>query len=232
MSGIIVPMARPVKRPYRSDRRVAAATATRQRIRDAATELFVERGYAATSLREVVERAGVGERTLYDAFPNKVALFAHALDVAIVGDEVEVAVADRQEMLDAVAEPDPQQAMDSYLAYSVGLLERAGPLIMVMHAAADADEQMRAMTDAGATETLELHRRFARSLEARGALAPGVDHAAAADILYALTSPHLHQLLRRDRAWSLERYRAWLDATVAQQVTALPAEGTPGPGAT
>jgi AcrR family transcriptional regulator len=216
-------VADPVKRRYRSDVRAAAAEATRQRIRDAATRLFEEQGYAATSLREVAREAGVGERTLYDAFPNKVALFSHALDVAIVGDEEEVAVADRQEIHDAMAEPDPVRAMRSYLAYSVGLLERAGRLIMVMQAAADADDDMRAMADAGRDATIALHRRFTRSLGSRGSLAPGVDHRVASDVLYALTSPHLHQLLRRDRSWSVARYSAWIEQTAVGQI--LP----PGP---
>ena len=211
-------MAEPVKRRYRSEARAAAAAETRRRIREAATELFVEQGYAATSLREVAARAGVGERTLYDAFPSKVALFSHALDVATVGDEEEVAVAERDEIQDAIADPDPHRAMRSYLSYCVGLLERAGPLIMVVQAAADADDQMRAMNDAGRDATVRLHQRFAGALMERGSLAPGLDDATAADLLYALTSPHVHQLLRTDRGWTAEQYTAWLEATAVDQV--------------
>ena len=62
-----------VKRPYRSPRRTAAAAATRAAIREAAASLFLQQGYAATTMREVAARAGVGERTLYDAFPTKAA---------------------------------------------------------------------------------------------------------------------------------------------------------------
>ena len=66
-------MADDVKRAYRSEARAASAAATRARIRDAAARLFVERGYVATTMREVASAAGVGERTLYDAFPTKAA---------------------------------------------------------------------------------------------------------------------------------------------------------------
>ncbi|HEX5406405.1 MAG TPA: helix-turn-helix domain-containing protein [Pseudonocardiaceae bacterium] len=59
-------MADPVKRAYRSPARAA----TRARIREAATRLFVAQGYVATTLRQVAAAAGVGERTLYDAFPS------------------------------------------------------------------------------------------------------------------------------------------------------------------
>ncbi|MCU1485633.1 MAG: transcriptional regulator, TetR family [Actinomycetia bacterium] len=44
---------------------------TRQRILDAAAELFVERGYEATSLREIAERVGVTKAALYYHFPGK-----------------------------------------------------------------------------------------------------------------------------------------------------------------
>jgi AcrR family transcriptional regulator len=44
---------------------------TRQRILDAAKELFVERGYEAASLREIAERVGVTKAALYYHFPGK-----------------------------------------------------------------------------------------------------------------------------------------------------------------
>lgn len=72
-------MTEPVKRRYRSTERAAAAAATRARIRPAAAQLFVEQGYLATTMRGVAALADVDERTLYDAFPSKTALFAHTL---------------------------------------------------------------------------------------------------------------------------------------------------------
>ena len=102
-----------VKRPYRSRRRAAAAAETRARIRKAAARLFVERGYTGTTLRDIAEAAGVGERTLYDAFPTKATLFGHTLDVATVGDEQPVAVEDRPEMVAAREAPDAGVAISS-----------------------------------------------------------------------------------------------------------------------
>jgi AcrR family transcriptional regulator len=171
-------------------------------------------------MKEVAERARVGERTLYDAFSTKLALFSHTLNVAIVGDELEVAVADRPEVRAAAHEPDPAMALRGHLDYGIDLLERAGDLIMVMSAAADADPDLRTMAERGARATRALHLRFAQSLARRGALATGVDSAAAADVLYALASPHLHQLLRRHRRWSVRRYRTWLVDTASSQILA------------
>ncbi len=221
-------MAGPVKRKYNSARRAAAVAATRARIREAAARLFVERGYAATTLRDVAAEAGVGERTLYDAFPGKAALFQHTLGVAVVGDEQPVRVADRPELLDAEHDPDPAAALTRAVAYSTALLERAGDLIMVSVEAAGADPDMRAAADAGARETHRVQLRLTRELRRRGALREGLDATTAADLMYALASPHMHQLLRRHRRWSANRYRTWLTETLQHELLATRDRSTDG----
>lgn len=50
---------------------VERSTATRRRILDAARELFAERGWAATSIDEVVGAAGVTKGALYHHFRDK-----------------------------------------------------------------------------------------------------------------------------------------------------------------
>jgi AcrR family transcriptional regulator len=47
---------------------------TEDRIRDAAVELFSQKGYAATGIREIASRAGVATSVLYHYVPNKEAL--------------------------------------------------------------------------------------------------------------------------------------------------------------
>lgn len=53
--------------------RTAGSTAegTRQRILDAATELFEQRGFAGTSIRDLAIRAGMTKAALYYHFPSK-----------------------------------------------------------------------------------------------------------------------------------------------------------------
>jgi AcrR family transcriptional regulator len=53
---------------------------TRQAILDAALELFADKGYFGTSLRDVAAVVGVRESALYNYFPSKDALFSALID--------------------------------------------------------------------------------------------------------------------------------------------------------
>jgi AcrR family transcriptional regulator len=221
----MLPVTPPVKRPdrrYHAPGRAQAAADTRSRIREAAHKLFVERGYVATTIRDIARAAGVGERTVYAAFPGKADLFRHALDVATAGDEQPVAVADRPEVRDAFHQADPHAAIAETIDYTAALFERAGDLIMVTVQAADADTDMRAAADSGAHATRQLWGALTQTLHDTGALRPELTARTAADILYALASPHTHQLLRRHCRWTPEQYRTWLTSAVTQQLLAGP----------
>jgi TetR/AcrR family transcriptional regulator, mexJK operon transcriptional repressor len=54
----------------------AAALELRDRILEAATELFLTEGYGSTSIEAVARRAGISKRTFYHRFDDKAALFA------------------------------------------------------------------------------------------------------------------------------------------------------------
>jgi AcrR family transcriptional regulator len=55
---------------------------TRERILETATDLFAEKGYAGTYVREIVEKAGVSKPALYYYFQSKEGLFYAILEWA------------------------------------------------------------------------------------------------------------------------------------------------------
>ena len=55
--------------------RVRQAEATRQLLVSVARQLFAEQGYSATSVEDIIQRAGVARGALYHHFPGKDALF-------------------------------------------------------------------------------------------------------------------------------------------------------------
>ncbi len=206
------------KRSYSSPRRAAQAADTRAAIRESAGRLFVEQGYVATTLAQVARLAAVSERTVYATFPSKSALFHHVLGVAIVGDEQPVSLADRPETKALLEEPDAAALLSQLVRQATSLLERAGDLIMVSLEAAGADADMRTASDAGSEATYANYLALTKQLARLGSLRPGLTAKSAADIMYALGSPHVHHLLRRQQGWRRTRYQSWLEQTLNDQL--------------
>ena len=85
------------------------AESTRQLLVSVARQLFAERGYAATSVEEIIQRAGVARGALYHHFAGKDALFR------AVYDEVQTDVASRV-VAAALAEQEPWAAVRTGLS--------------------------------------------------------------------------------------------------------------------
>jgi AcrR family transcriptional regulator len=68
--------------PVRASIREAHKQLTRQLFIDAATDAFVELGYVAVTIDDIVKRAGAGRGTFYLHFDSKVAIFEAVLDQA------------------------------------------------------------------------------------------------------------------------------------------------------
>lgn len=203
-----------VNRPYRSPRRAESARQTRQLIRDAALRLFVRQGITATTMKQIAAEAGVADRTVYTAFPSKTALFHEVVDIATVGDELPVPVADRAEFTSAKEEPDAAEAVRGLVDYGCALLDRAGDLIMAAIESAGADPDMREWSDRASAEMTKNLHSVAQAWKDNGFLRDDLTAEEAGAALYALSSPHVHHLLRRKQGWTSEHYRTWLVTTI------------------
>ena len=82
----------------KTDRRTRRRAETEHRLVGSAAALFVERGYAATTLADVAEHADIAPRTLYLHFPTKVELLLRCIAVALAGDADQISLADRPAM--------------------------------------------------------------------------------------------------------------------------------------
>lgn len=203
-----------VKRPYRSAIRDRQARETRREVVETARDLFVARGYAATSVDDIAGAAQVARRTVY-AVGGKPALLKLAYDTALAGDHEEVAVIDRPSIQRIVAEPDPVAGLHMYVDHSLAIGARAGSIHVAMRAAAG-DKQVRELYNGYQEGRADVARRVIAFLTGRGA--PIRDPDTAADVLWLLIDPGLYHALVHDRGWSAERMAAWLHATVAGQL--------------
>src|SRR4028118_42607 len=82
-------MASPVKttRNYNSTRRQELARRNRTTMVRSATALFLERGFAATTMAGVAEASGGSVQNVYKVFNTKVGLAKAVFDHAIAGDD-------------------------------------------------------------------------------------------------------------------------------------------------
>jgi AcrR family transcriptional regulator len=90
----------------------------RRRMIDAMAELCAEQGYEATKIADVVRRAHVARKTLYDNFSGKEELFLAAFDSAVA--EADAAVAEACESIAADEwEERTEAALRALLEYAV-----------------------------------------------------------------------------------------------------------------
>src|SRR6516165_106537 len=95
------------RRSYDSPRRREQAAATRAAILDAALKLFVERGYAATSVGAVATEAGVALKTVYAVFGTKRGVLVALRSRLVRGTEDAAPVAEQEWFRAVLDEPDP-----------------------------------------------------------------------------------------------------------------------------
>jgi AcrR family transcriptional regulator len=209
---------RDVKRQYQSALRGAQAQSTRQVIIAAATRLFVQQGYAATSIEQVAAAAGVSRATVFTSVGGKATLLKSALDVAIVGDDEPIALPQRPRSVAIRAEPDPRRYLTLYAGLVTEMGGRLAAIYEAVRGAAGADPDARALWESH----LEQRRKGAANVVGdvlrKGRLRQGLDEAVAADVVWVLNDPGLYHSLVNRRRWTPDRYHAWLAAAMIGQL--------------
>ncbi len=205
-----------VKRAYTSSKREAHARETRRSILDAAHELFVATGYAATTIQAIAQRAGVAVQTVYAVFGTKRELLRQLIESTIAGDDKPVPITERPEAQAIAAEPDARRRAELDAALSRSITERVAPIVRVAEEAAASDPEMAAMMEA--VKAARRHEMIASAKILAGPDGLRVDHEEAAATLYVLYSPHVASMLMDDYGWSPERYENWLARMILQTV--------------
>jgi AcrR family transcriptional regulator len=201
---------KPNRRRYDATRRRAAALQTRRGIANAARELFLERGYGATTMAAIASAAGVSHETVYATLGPKPVVFRHLIETALSGAEEPIPPLERDYARQVLAEQDPARLIDTY-AHAMRLTqERLADLFDVLnHAATTAPElaqYLRELIDRRARYT----RMIAEHLDHIGGLRDEITVQTAGDVLFALNSSEFYLLLARDRDWQPEHFERWL----------------------
>lgn len=197
------------RRKYDNSRRRADAEARQRRIIDAATDLFVEQGFGATSIDQIAAAADVSAPTVYATFGSKAGVLARAIDVALVGDYEDIPLVDRALRLIEKSGTQELRQFAAVAHFIRTLNERVAPLIRVMEQAASTDPALQ-----------ELRTRLMGAIRVdcsvivekswRTALRPELSEDKATDATAMMLSPYVYSILTVDWGWSPDRYQQWL----------------------
>jgi AcrR family transcriptional regulator len=205
-----------VKRSYSSVKREGQARETRRSILDAAHELFVANGYAASTIQAIAERAGVAVQTVYAVFGNKRELLRQLIETTISGDDDDRAITDRPEARRIAAEPNARRRAELDAALSLSITRRVAPIVRVAAEAAASDPELAAMMDEVKAARRKEMSASAKILAGPEGLRASLQEAAAT--LYVLYSPQVADMLMGDYGWSPQRYEKWLARMILEAV--------------
>jgi AcrR family transcriptional regulator len=185
---------------------------------EAARSLFLARGYAATTVDAISERSGVPAATVYRLFSSKLGILRALIDVAVAGSEDAGALADQPGARALLADPDPVTQLAGSAAICREVNSRTAPLYRILVSAAASDRDAAALRDERVEHRSAGQKQIARALARGRALRPGIREKDAADVIHALMSPEVYQLLVVDRGWPPRRYERWLAQTLTDQL--------------
>jgi AcrR family transcriptional regulator len=209
-----------VKRP---DKRTERSRRTREKIVEAARELFVAQGYGATSLQEVAGRAGVAVQTVYFVFGNKRTLFKDVVDASIAGDTEPVATMEREWFRAACAAPTAAGQLRAHVRGTREILGRVAPILPLIAAATATDPQIAAQWPDSPDPRYTVQHAAAQALAGKPDVRSDVSVEIAADLLFGLLSPQLYLVFVQDRGWSPDTWEEWAYATLTTQLCTDPA---------
>jgi AcrR family transcriptional regulator len=180
------------------------ADQTREAVLEAAIRLFAERGWVGTGMRDVARAAAVSVETVYATFGSKAHLLKAALEVAIVGDDAPVALADRPVYAAISTGRTIRDRVEATARIIAMINERTYRLAAAIRQGATVDATLTAV---GAD--MEGQRR--RSIADVARLITGRDlDPGQVDELWVQSGDQVYALLANECGWSRARYESWL----------------------
>jgi len=198
------------RRSYHSPVRDEAAKRTRVTIITAAREMFLERGYAASSITDIARAAGLARPTVLTVFGTKAALLNAVVDVAMAGDDEPMPVAAHGWFQPVYQAKDSASCLAAYAHVCMLIARRSAEIVEVVRRASDDSDDVLILWQ----QLQDNRRRGAASIvmhvKTLGPLAPGLTTQRATDLLWLLNDQTHYQSLVTACGWSEKAYESWL----------------------
>jgi AcrR family transcriptional regulator len=202
-----------------SNRR-AKASATRQRIIDAAYVSFCSVGYAGTTMQSVADEAGVAKQTVYFVFHSKPELLSAVVEDYAAGAPDAPPVADRSWHRESSSTSDSRRSLALMVDHGVDIYARVAPLAHSIRDAALTDPAVDIMWSRISINRKQSMLDLMQLVADRGQLRPHLTVAQAADICHAVNSHETYLELVQRSGWAITDYKRWLYQNLCQQLLA------------
>ena len=209
-------------RRYHSPRRAEQAVATRRAVLDAARELFVSKGYLATTVADIARQARVAVDTVYATVGRKPALLREVLETAISGSDQAVPAEQRDYVVRMREATGVRDKLEAYVTGLVEIQPRLAPVYLALRDAAATDADSAALWSEISNRRARNMRMFAADLRATGELRPDLSDDEIADIVWSMNGPEYWALLVVDRGWEPERFGTFLVDLWTRLLTSAP----------
>ena len=196
------------RRKYHSPLRADQARETRRRVLEAAFRLFVDRGYAATTVASVADEAGVSPETIYLSLGGKRGLLEGVIETAIAGGE-NGARQDDAWWAETAQLQGSRERLEKMVEYSCRILARTWPIHTVIRGAADKEPFAAALGKRLLHDRLTAQTRRVREYLG-DELREGLSVSEAGQRYCALASPELYYVLVIEFGWKADQHRRWL----------------------
>jgi AcrR family transcriptional regulator len=203
-------------RKYSSAVRDEQAARTRARILDAASELFVERGYARTTMKDIADLAGVARDTVHAVFGSKARVLTALIDVRLVPDGSVANVTQRTDAQAIKDELDQRQQIKLFAHFITGISSHLRPVFEILRTASAVEPEMAHVYEEMDRFRMNNMKTYARWIAARGPLR--VSTKRAAEIIWALASPDVARMLCDELGWTETQHARWLADTLTRSL--------------
>jgi AcrR family transcriptional regulator len=207
-------------RRYRSSLRESRARRTRQRVLDAATVVFLDRGYGAATIRAVAAEAKVSIPTVEALFGTKARLLKAAIDVAIVGDDEPVPVLDRAWAADARQAGNVEEFLSVVAGVVTAAQARSAGLVLAVFEGSAKDGELEQVAEQMVAQRAVTASWIVEGVNRVASLREGCGKEEAIDTVWLLMDPSVFDRLTRRRNWTPEHYERWFSRSVARLLTA------------
>ena len=206
------------KRTGKSPSRAEKAAATRQRILDAAQQLFTEHGYASTTMQAIGDAADVAVQTVYFVFHTKGELVSQLLKSVGARPSEPIHTMDRDWVQEALTDPDGRRSLALMVEHGTDIYARVTPVWAAIGQAAAVEPEVANVWNGIAHQRLQGVRTILGAVADRGHLRDGLTADRAADIVYGLHRPETFTVFVDECGWAVEEFKAWSYRMLCEQI--------------